>query len=443
MSNKPSKAQTNAQFNKGLLNFLQQSPTPFHAVASLSAMLDKAGFVRLDEAQSWKLERAKSYYVCRNDSSIVAFKTGRKDLTKSGVRITGAHTDSPCLKIKPTPELKRQGYLQLGVEVYGGALLHPWFDRDLSIAGRVHFQKRNGELASVLIDLRAPVAIIPSLAIHLDRAVNEGRALNAQKELPPLLLQFPNKAAEEKFSFADFLLKEIRKNTAAKQAQVVLSHELFLYDTQAPALVGLEGQFIASARLDNLLSCYLACRALIDSDSEHASVLVCNDHEEVGSASTSGAAGPFLEKVLSRWITSMHKAPDAMDRVIHHSFLISIDNAHGVHPNYAEKHDELHKPLLNAGPVIKINANQRYASNSESVALFTALCKQQKVPTQSFVMRSDMACGSTIGPITATGLGVTTLDVGVPTFGMHSIRELAGADDALALSKVVTAYYDR
>jgi aspartyl aminopeptidase len=443
VSNKPSKAQTNAQFNKGLLNFLQQSPTPFHAVASLSAMLDKAGFVRLDEAQSWKLERAKSYYVCRNDSSIVAFKTGRKDLTKSGVRITGAHTDSPCLKIKPTPELKRQGYLQLGVEVYGGALLHPWFDRDLSIAGRVHFQKRNGELASVLIDLRAPVAIIPSLAIHLDRGVNEGRALNAQKELPPLLLQFPNKAAEEKFNFADFLLKEIRKNTAAKQAQSVLSHELFLYDTQAPALVGLEGQFIASARLDNLLSCYLACRALIDSDSEHASVLVCNDHEEVGSASTSGAAGPFLEKVLSRWIGSMHKAPDAMDRVIHHSFLISIDNAHGVHPNYAEKHDELHKPLLNAGPVIKINANQRYASNSESVALFTALCKQQKVPTQSFVMRSDMACGSTIGPITATELGVTTLDVGVPTFGMHSIRELAGADDALALSKVVTAYYDR
>ncbi len=406
-------------------------------------MLDKAGFERLDEAQSWKLERAKSYYVCRNDSSIVAFRTGRKDLTKSGIRMTGAHTDSPCLKIKPSPELNRQGYLQLGVEVYGGALLHPWFDRDLSIAGRVHYQKKNGTLASALIDFKAAIATIPSLAIHLDRGVNEGRALNAQKELPPILLQAGNDKSGKKFSFSDLLLQEIRKSTAGKQADSVLSHELFLYDTQAPALVGLQQQFIASARLDNLLSCYLACRSLIESDSEHASVLVCNDHEEVGSASTSGAAGPFLEKVLSRWVASLHRASDALDRVIHHSFLMSIDNAHGVHPNYLEKHDEQHRPLLNAGPVIKINANQRYASNSESIALFTALCKQQKVDCQSFVMRSDMACGSTIGPITATELGVTTLDVGVPTFAMHSIRELAGAADAAALSKVVTAFYNR
>jgi len=406
-------------------------------------MLDKAGFVRLDEAQSWKLEKGKSYYVCRNDSSIVAFKTGHKDLTKTGIRITGAHTDSPCLKIKPTPDTKRQGYLQLGVEVYGGALLNPWFDRDLSIAGRVHYQTKSGELDSVLLDLQAPVAVIPSLAIHLDREVNAGRAINAQKELPPILLQFADKGEAGKFGFADFLLKEIRKNPKAKQADAILSHELFLYDTQPPALVGLEQQFIASARLDNLLSCYLACKSLIDSDDGQASVLVCNDHEEVGSASSCGAAGPFLEKVLSRWVGCLHRASDALDRVIHHSFLISIDNAHGVHPNYVEKHDDQHRPLLNAGPVIKINANQRYASNSESVALFTALCKQQDVACQSFVMRSDMACGSTIGPITATELGVTTLDVGVPTFAMHSIRELAGADDAIQLARVVKAFYDR
>ena len=438
-----SSRQSTGQFNKGLLKFLQQSPTPFHAVASLSTMLDKAGFVRLDEANSWKIERGKSYYVCRNDSSIVAFKTGRKDLTKTGIRISGAHTDSPCLKIKPTPEVSKQGYVQLGVEVYGGALFNPWFDRDLSIAGRVHYQNKKGELKSVLLDLQAPVAIIPSLAIHLDRTANEGRAVNAQKEMPPLLLQFPDKAEAERFSFADFLLQEIRKNSSARYADSVLSHELFLYDTQPPAMVGLQEQFIASARLDNLLSCYLCCRALIDSDDDYASVLVCNDHEEVGSASTSGAQGPFLKKVLSRWVSCLHRASDALDRVIHHSFLISIDNAHGVHPNYMEKHDDQHRPLLNAGPVIKINANQRYASNSESVALFTALCKQQKVPSQSFVMRSDMACGSTIGPITATELGVTTLDVGVPTFAMHSIRELAGADDAAALARVVKAYYDR
>ena len=434
---------SNRRFNKGLLNFLQQSPTPFHAVETMVAMLDEAGFLRLDEADSWKLEKGQAYYVCRNDSSIVAFKTGKQDITRHGVRITGAHTDSPGLKIKPNPELRRQGYLQLGVEVYGGALLQPWFDRDLSIAGRVHFQSSKGQLDSCLLDLKAPVAVIPSLAIHLDRNVNEGRPCNAQKELPPIMLQFPDSEAAGKFSFENFLLETIKDQGSAPEAEAVLSHELFLYDTQPPAMVGLDEQFIASARLDNLLSCYLSCRALIDSDGEQASVLVCNDHEEVGSASTSGAQGPFLRKVLKRWAAAMHKAPDALDRAIHHSLLFSIDNAHGVHPNYLEKHDDQHRPLLNAGPVIKINANQRYASNSESIALFKALCAKEKVACQSFVMRSDMACGSTIGPITATELGVTTLDIGVPTFAMHSIRELAGADDAAELARVVTAFYNR
>lgn len=432
-----------SQFNKGLLKFLQQSPTPFHAVSSMTAMLDKAGFVRLDEADSWKLEKGRAYYVCRNDSSLVAFKTGKQDLTRHGVRITGAHTDSPGLKIKPNPEIRRQGYLQLGVEVYGGALFRPWFDRDLSIAGRVHFQTRSGDLDSCLLDLQAPVAVIPSLAIHLDREVNEGRACNAQKELPPILLQFDNPEAGAAFSFERFLLEKIKADHKGQYAESVLSHELFLYDTQPPAMVGLDEQFIASARLDNLLSCYLCCQALIASEDTEASVLVCNDHEEVGSASTSGAQGPFLRKVLKRWVAAQHKAPDALDRMIHNSMLFSIDNAHGVHPNYPEKHDDQHRPLLNAGPVIKINANQRYASNSESIALFKALCAREKVACQSFVMRSDMACGSTIGPLTATELGVTTLDIGVPTFAMHSIRELAGANDAAELTRVVTAFYNR
>ncbi len=430
-------------FNKGLLQFLQQSPSPFHAVASMAETLEAAGFERLDEAQSWKLEKKCRYYVCRNDSSIVAFKTGSKDLTRHGINIAGAHTDSPCLKIKPQAEVRKQNYLQLGVEVYGGALLHPWFDRDLSIAGRVHFQSKQGKLGSVLINLEKPVAFIPSLAIHLNREANTAGAVNAQKELPPLLMQFGSDQAGKKYSFDDFLLQQLQRQNAGKQAASVLSHELFLYDTQPPALVGLEQQFIASARLDNLLSCYLAMQALLDSKDEHASVLVCNDHEEVGSASSSGAQGPFLRKVLERWVGSQHKAADAMDRVIHQSLLFSIDNAHGVHPNYPEKHDDQHRPLLNAGPVIKINANQRYASNSETVALFKALCEKEKVPCQSFVMRSDMACGSTIGPITATELGIRTLDIGVPQFGMHSIRELAASDDAAALAKVIKAFYQR
>jgi aspartyl aminopeptidase len=319
-------------------------------------------------------------------------------------------------------------------------LFAPWFDRDLSIAGRVDFQDRQGRLRSTLIDLSEPIATIPSLAIHLDRLVNEGRPTNAQQELVPILMQLDE---QESFNFDDFLLSSIKQVGASKSAKKVLAHELMLYDTQAPSLLGLQKQFIASARLDNLLSCFLACKSLIASKQIHASALVCNDHEEVGSVSTSGAQGPFLKSVLQRWVRALDTSADAMERIISKSMLFSIDNAHGVHPNYADKHDAQHKPLLNGGPVIKINANQRYASNSQSIALFKSICDKVKVPYQSFVMRSDMACGSTIGPITASGLGIATIDIGIASFAMHSIRELAGADDAVALSKVVTAYYNR
>lgn len=427
-------------FIQDLLRFLQQSPTPFHAVANMATMLDAAGFTRLDEADHWQLEKQSSYYVLRNDSAIVAFKTGGQKLIESGIRLAGTHTDSPCLKIKPSPEITQQGYLQLGVEVYGGALLHPWFDRDLSIAGRVDFQNADESLGSCLINLQEPVAFIPSLAIHLDKTVHEGRALNQQTELPPILLQAES---EEEFSLDQFLLQHITALSGCESASKLLSHELLLYDCQPPALVGLRQQFVASARLDNLLSCFLACRALIESKDSHCSFLVCNDHEEVGSASTSGAQGTFLKAVMERLVSSQQDAADAMERVIHQSVLLSIDNAHGVHPNYVDKHDDQHRPLLNAGPVIKVNANQRYASNSQSIALFKSICDRLKVNYQSFVMRSDMGCGSTIGPITATEIGLTTLDIGIASFGMHSIRELAGADDPAALYNVVTAYFNR
>ena len=431
---------SSSRFNKELLQFLQQSPTPFHANANMVSMLEQAGFTRLDETAAWQLEKKHGYYVCRNDSALVAFKTGSSDLLESGMRLAGTHTDSPCLKIKPNPVIRNNAYVQLGVEVYGGALYAPWFDRDLSIAGRVDFQDRQGRLLSTLIDLSEPIATIPSLAIHLDRLVNEGRPTNAQQELVPVLMQLDE---QESFDFDDFLLSSIKRTGASKNAEKVLAHELMLYDTQAPSLLGLQQQFIASARLDNLLSCFLACKSLIASKQTHASALVCNDHEEVGSVSSSGAQGPFLKSVLQRWVRALDPGADAMERIIGKSMLFSIDNAHGVHPNYADKHDAQHKPLLNGGPVIKINANQRYASNSQSIALFKSICDKVKVPYQSFVMRSDMACGSTIGPITASGLGIATIDIGIASFAMHSIRELVGADDAAALSKVVTAYYNR
>lgn len=431
---------SSSRFNGELLQFLQQSPTPFHAVSNLQAQLREAGFNQLDEGKHWELEKNAGYFVVRNDSAIIAFKTGQGDAVANGFRITGAHTDSPCLKIKPKPEIKKHGYLQLGVEVYGGALLHPWFDRDLSIAGRVDYHSKKGELKTSLINFEAPIAFIPSLAIHLNRTANDGQKLNKQKDLPPIVLQTTERS---KFSFDELLLKTLRKTASNRNAESILSHELFLYDTQAPGLVGLNEDFIASARLDNLLSCFLAAQALIKSKTKYPSVLVCNDHEEVGSVSSSGAQGPFLRSVLERIVKSESDESDALERAIHNSDLWSIDNAHGVHPNYSDKHDDKHSPELNAGPVIKINANQRYASNSQSIALFKAICNRVKVSYQSFVMRSDMACGSTIGPITAAELGIKTVDVGVASFGMHSIRELAGAKDAENLAKAVKAFYSR
>jgi aspartyl aminopeptidase len=435
---------TSTERQKGLLQFLQQSPTPFHAVANMATLLDEAGFQRLDSSDSWNLDKNSRYYVSRNDSALIAFKTGVGDLTDNGFRIAGAHTDSPCLKIKPHADVSSHGYAQLGVEVYGGALLHPWFDRDLSIAGRINYENADGCLSSILVDLKDPVAFIPSLAIHLDRTANDGRLINKQKELPPILLQLD---ADEKFNFEDYLLEYLQTELGCLDASAILSHELLLYDTQAPALVGLRKQFISSARLDNLLSCYVALHSLIESKDEAASVLVCNDHEEVGSVSASGAEGPFLKSVLQRMLESEDKSEGgsaaSFDRAIQNSVLLSVDNAHGVHPNFSDKHDIAHSPKLNAGPVIKINANQRYASNSESIALLKSICNRLGINHQSFVMRSDMACGSTIGPITSALLGISTVDIGIASFAMHSIRESAGIADVESAGALIQAFFGR
>jgi len=419
-------------FNTFLTAFLDAAPTPFHAVSTMVQRLETAGFRGLDEAERWMLEPGKGYYITRNDSSIIAWRQPAVDAAVSqGWRLVGAHTDSPCLKVKPTPELHRQGYFQLGVEVYGGVLLNPWFDRDLSLAGRVTFRNEAGAITSALIDYEQPVAVLPSLAIHLDREANASRNINAQTYLPVVMGQ-----TDEKPDFRA-LLKQRLEAQGIQQVETVLDFELCFYDTQRAALVGLNQEFLASARLDNLLSCFIGLQALIDGGEAAAGqVLVCNDHEEVGSMSACGAQGPML----SQWLERVLPEADQRNRSLSRSMLISADNAHGVHPNFSDRHDGNHGPLLNAGPVIKINANQRYASNSETSALFRHLAEQVDVPVQSFVVRTDMACGSTIGPITAAELGVKTLDIGVPQFAMHSIRELAGSQDAHGLYKVLQRF---
>ena len=425
-----------SQFNQELLAFIQASPTAFHAAQTMAQQLSAAGFAELHETDAWVLQAGNRYYVTRNDSSVIAFVYGKKNLLDTGIRMLGAHTDSPCLKVKPQPELNRKGYLQLGVEVYGGALLAPWFDRDLSLAGRVTYKTNDNKIASELIDFKAPVVSIPSLAIHLDREVNNSRSINPQRDIVPVLLQL---APEQTLApnFKSILLAQLKQQFPNIDAAQILDFEISLYDTQAPAFVGLQQDFIASARLDNLLSCFVGLQAILNADDEVSSLLICTDHEEVGSTSCCGAKGPMLQQFLERLI------PDGETRirVIEHSLMISADNAHGVHPNYSDRHDENHGPLLNRGPVVKINANQRYATTSETSGFFHWLCEQNQVPVQVFVARTDMGCGSTIGPIVSSEVGVKTIDVGVPTFAMHSIREMAGVADAHYLYRIALAFY--
>ena len=406
-----------------LIDFIAQSPTPFHATQHLLRLFKESGFEHLDEGVDWDIKANRAYVITRNDSSIIASRTAN-DLQK-GINMIGAHTDSPCLKIKPNPDITQQGYKQLGVEVYGGALLHPWFDRDLSIAGRVSGVTNDGELFHELIDFKKAVALIPNLAIHLDPGVNKGKAINPQTHLPLILGQ------HEERDFKTLLLDYCRSD-----ANKILDFELSCYDTQAPGFAGLNDEFISASRLDNLLSTYIGARALLDSNPEQSALFVASDHEEVGSASACGAQGPFLKSVLERCTNSASE----LAQIVTRSMLISCDNSHGIHPNFADKHDQNHGPILNQGPVIKINNNQRYATNSVSSARFQQLCEQADVPTQTFVVRSNMSCGSTIGPITAAELGIETIDIGAPQWAMHSIRESAGTHDCDYLYRALCAY---
>lgn len=417
-----------------LLAFLKRSPTPFHAASNVAADLQQAGFVQLLEVDAWNLLPGGRYYVLRNDSSVLAFVLGTDSPVSAGLHLAGAHTDSPCLKIKPNPELRRGNCWQLGVEVYGGALLNPWFDRDLSLAGRVTYADDSGALHNTLVDFREPIALIPSLAIHLDRDVNNSRSINAQQHLPLVLM---NAGVDSEFQFRELLLQQIHAEQPKLKVKTVLDYEICCYDTQGPAVVGLQRDFIASARLDNLLSCFVVLRALLTADGSRSCAIVLTDHEEVGSSSTAGAQGTLMSAVLQR-IAGSH---ENYVRMIARSTLISCDNAHGLHPNYSDRHDGNHGPQLNGGPVIKVNANQRYATNSETSALFRQLCQQEDVPVQSFVVRSDMACGSTIGPIAATEIGVKTVDIGLPQWAMHSIRELAGSRDCEYLYRVLQRFF--
>jgi len=420
-----------------LLGFLDAAKTPYHAVAEVAHRLIAAGFLPFRESEAWQLEPGARGFVVRSGGSIAAFEIGTKPPAEAGFVLVGAHTDSPNLRLKPAPDLTSVGYRQLDVEVYGGVLLSTWLDRDLSLAGRVVLA--SGE--TQLVDLERAVCRVPNLAIHLNREVNSaGLVLNAQTHLLPV-----HGLEAASGGFVE-LLAECLRDTPASGAKTedVLGFDLCLYDTQGAALSGLNREFIHSSRLDNLASCHAALSALLAAGSglEATRLVVLYDHEEVGSQSASGARSLFLSDLLERIALAFsRKESSAFTRAISRSLLISADMAHGVHPNYPDKHDRQHRPMLGNGPVIKVNVNQSYASDGPAIAAFTAACRAVEVAPQHFSARNDMPCGSTIGPITAARLGMRAVDIGNPMLSMHSCREMAAVKDIAPMIGALTQLF--
>jgi aspartyl aminopeptidase len=418
-----------------LLTFIDGAPTAFHATEQTAKRLEEAGFEELHERDGWKLSPGDRRYVRRNGSSIIAFVVGSEPPEEAGFIMVGAHTDSPVLKLKPNAAVRKHGYRQLGVETYGGILLSTWLDRDLGLAGRVVVDSRDKPLETHLVHINRPILRIPNIAIHLNREVNtKGLILDQQKHLPPILgIAAPDSDEEE--ALRKLLAKELERDGVRIKAADIEDFDLALVDVQPGCLGGQNEEFIWAPRLDNLASCHAALCALTDGLSSQPTTAATRciafwDNEECGSRSMQGAQGPFLRQVLGRVVQARSpKVAEAVDRAFASSFLVSADMAHAVHPNYPDRHEPKHMPLMGKGPVIKNNANQAYASDAISSARFARACRAAGCEPQRFVVRSDMPCGSTIGPITAALTGIKTVDVGNPMLSMHSIREMAAVED--------------
>ena len=406
-----------------LLAFIDASPSPWHAVATCESRLQAAGFCPLQEVDRWTVQAGGRYYVIRGGSSIIAFVVGNQPMVETGLRLIGAHTDSPGLRLKPKPADDAAGLIRLGVEVYGGPILATFADRDLSLAGRVNVRTPGG-FASRLVRFREPLLRLPNLAIHMNREVNEnGLKFNKQTELPLLLGIADDSTAEARFC------QPIAEALGVDAADL-LTWELNAYDTQPGSFWGADREFIADSQLDNLASCHAALSALLATGHPAATCLCAFfDHEEVGSESATGAGGSFVADVINRLASSAGLDGEDQRRMLARSFFISADMAHAWHPNFPAAYEPGHHVTVNAGPVIKSNANQRYSTGADTAARFMAICEKAGVPCQQYAHRTDLGCGSTIGPIVAARLGIASVDVGSPMWAMHSIRESAGVLD--------------
>jgi aspartyl aminopeptidase len=392
----------------------------------------------LDETLSWSLESGGRYYVVRDESSVIIFVLGQKPLVETGFKMIGAHTDSPGLRIKPNAATGVDGLLRLGVEIYGGPILATFTDRDLSLAGRINYKDTNNNIVSSLINFDRPLLRLPNLAIHMNRMVNEeGLTLHKQNELPLILSALAQECLPQTY------FSELLQEQSACETERILSWDLAVYDTQKGAFWGAENEFYANSQLDNLASCHAALQGLLDDTVlENEATLVCAffDHEEIGSESNKGADGSFLGDVLKRISLVTENNKEDFTRALAKSFMVSADMAHAYQPNFPLAYDPDHKVFVNKGPVIKVNANQRYSTESVSQAMFVDWCEQAGVPYQKYSHRSDLACGSTIGPITSARLGIRSVDVGNPVWAMHSIRESAGVLDHGYMIKVMKKF---
>jgi len=426
------------KFAQDLIDFIDASPSTFHVVRNIKAALLKRDFEELNLTENWTIEKGRKYFVSLNETSVVIIKTGKSDISQSGFRMIAAHTDSPSIRIKPNPEVITEGnYLKLNVEPYGGGILNTWFDRPLSIAGRVVIKGLSPLYPeSRFVYIKRPLLIIPNLAIHFNREINDGVKINKQNHLQPLLSMIENNLQKDKF-LLKIISDEIKVNI-----ENIVDFDLFLFESQGGQLIGAENEFISCGKLDNLSMVHAGIDALMDTeDNISTNIMVCFDNEEVGSQTKQGAGSAFIRNILERLILKLEGNQEAYYQAIHNSFIISADMAHAVHPNYTEMHDPTCRPIINKGPVIKLNANQKYTSDGISSTVFELLCRNAEVPVQKYVNRSDVAGGSTLGSILTSQIESRSVDVGNPMLAMHSIRELSGVNDHFYMKKVFEEFY--
>lgn len=422
-----------------LLDFINKSKTAFQGAHEVKNILDKNGFTEIKESDCWNLTKGDKHYIMKNDSAIIAFEVGCGQIEEDGFRLIGAHTDSPGFRIKPNAQMTvENNYVKLNTEVYGGPILSTWFDRPLSIAGRVTLKSDNVfKPETRIVDVNKPVLIIPNLAIHMNRSVNEGYEFNRQKDVLPLLALCNEKLEKDNY------LVNLLAETLKVEVSDILDFDLFLYEYAEGSLVGLNEELISCGRLDDLWMVFAGLKALTESNEIKATkVLVALDNEEIGSLTSQGANSSILENILERIALGLNKDREGFRRALSNSVMISADLAHAIHPNYTEKCDPTNKPVLGGGPVIKIAASGSYSTDSFAAGIFKGVCEKAGVPCQVFVNRSDMRGGTTIGPITAAKLNIPVIDMGAPLLSMHSIRELASVKDNEYTIKAFTEFFN-